>query len=152
MTRTTTTRPATRRKTTRARATVRVSPSRKNTISVSGFAGKLGSLLAEFPTLYEIWSKPSIDPAFREELMVAVARQNEAPYCNWAHRTWAASAGASEVELSKIERLDSRGLDRRQVGRRAVRSCTGSSGFRQRARRLAADHGPVLHGTRDQGH
>jgi AhpD family alkylhydroperoxidase len=64
---------------------------------------RLRALLAEFPTLYAIWDTPEIDPAFREELMVAIARQNDAPYCNWAHRTWAVSMGASEQELAKIE-------------------------------------------------
>jgi AhpD family alkylhydroperoxidase len=70
---------------------------------VGEFAVRLKSLLAEFPALYAIWDTPEMDPAFREELMVAVARQNDAPYCNWAHRTWALSVGASEAEIAKIE-------------------------------------------------
>lgn len=87
----------------RTRSAARASHSSKPTIAAREFAARLKSLLAEFPTLYAIWDKPEIDPAFREELMVAVARQNDAPYCNWAHRTWAESVGASQAELAKIE-------------------------------------------------
>jgi hypothetical protein len=55
--------------------------------------------------------------------MVAVARQNDAPYCNWAHRTWAESVGASQAEIAKIEasRLGSLGL-RKRVALEYVRS------------------------------
>ena len=87
----------------RTGAASRAARSDKRTIAIGEFAVRLRALLAEFPTLYAIWDKPEIDPAFREELMVAVARQNDAPYCNWAHRTWAESMGASERELAKIE-------------------------------------------------
>jgi AhpD family alkylhydroperoxidase len=87
----------------RTGAAARPTRSEKRTIAIGEFAVRLKALLAEFPTLYAIWDKPEMDPAFREELMVAIARQNDAPYCNWAHRTWAESMGASEQELAKIE-------------------------------------------------
>ena len=85
---------------------------RKPTIATRDAVDAVSSLLAEFPRLYAIWKSHELDPAFREELMVAVARQNDAPYCNWAHRTWAESEGARTSELEKIEQLESRGLNR----------------------------------------
>lgn len=101
-------------RTSRARSTVGIGPARKPTIRTGEAVARLTSLLAEFPTLRAIWGTPELDPAFREELMVAVARQNDAPYCNWMHRTWAELEGASSSELAKIEQLDSRGFDRRK--------------------------------------
>jgi AhpD family alkylhydroperoxidase len=86
----------------------------KPTITTRDAVDAVSSLLAEFPKLYAIWKSHELDPAFREELMVAVARQNDAPYCNWAHRIWAEAEGATTSELAKIERLESRGLDRRK--------------------------------------
>ncbi len=87
---------------------------RKPTITTRDAVETVSSLLAELPKLHAIWKLHELDPAFREELMVAVARQNDAPNCNWAHRTWAEAEGATMSELAKIERLQSRGLDRRK--------------------------------------
>lgn len=104
----------TRRSAARAGLAVHVGRTRKPTIGVREAVGRLTALLAEFPAIYGIWSEPGLDPSFREELMVAVARQNGAPYCNWMHKTLAELAGASDAELGKIEQLDPRGLDRRK--------------------------------------
>ena len=52
-----------------------------------------------------------LDAGFREQLMVAVAFQNQAPYCNWIHRTWASLAGVSDEELENIEKLNLDDLD-----------------------------------------
>jgi hypothetical protein len=52
-----------------------------------------------------------LDEGFRESLMVAVAFQNQAPYCNWGHRTWASLAGIPDEELGHIEKLNLDELD-----------------------------------------
>ena len=104
----------TRRKARRAVPVVHIAGSRKPTITGAEALSRLKELLAEFPALFSIWGTPELDPAFREELMAAVARQNDAPYCSWAHRTWAEVAGSSQAELAKIEQLDPRGLDPRK--------------------------------------
>lgn len=102
---------------------------RKPTIDLQEFADRMNALPVKFPRLYAIWSGADFDPGFREELMLAVAWQNQAPYCTWAHRTWAETAGASRAELAKIEQPNPDGLDRRK--RAAVRyvRCLASSGF-----------------------
>jgi AhpD family alkylhydroperoxidase len=125
-----------RTKTTRAESTVRIGRSRKPTINTQEFASRLTSLLAEFPTLYAIWNTPEVDPAFREELMVAVARQNDAPYCGWAHRTWALSVGASKAELVKVEQLNPRGLDRRKAAAVAYVRALAATDFKRASREL----------------
>ena len=114
----------------RDRSTMAIGPARKPTISTPEAVGRLTSLLAEFPALYAIWATAELAPAFREELMVAVARQNDAPYCNWMHRTWAELEGASSSELAKIEQLDSRGLDRRKWAAVAYVRALASSDFK----------------------
>jgi hypothetical protein len=40
-----------------------------------------------------------------------VAFQNQAPYCNWIHRTWASQAGVPDDELAKVEKLHLDELD-----------------------------------------
>ena len=102
-----------------AESPIPFSPGRKPTIDMQEFADRLKALLAKFPRLYAIWSGADFDPGFREELMLAVAWQNQAPYCTWAHRTWAETAGASRAELAKIEQPNADGLDPRK--RAAVR-------------------------------
>jgi AhpD family alkylhydroperoxidase len=102
------------RKTRRARPAAGIGPNRKPTISTREAVARLAALMSEFQELYAIWGKSKLDPAFREELMVAVARQNDAPYCSWMHRTWAELAGSSREVIEKIELLDPRGLDARK--------------------------------------
>lgn len=126
----------THRKATRVDSTLHVGRRRKPTINTQEFASRLTSLLAEFPTLYAIWNTPELDPAFREELMVAVARQNDAPYCHWAHRTWAESVGTSKAELAKIEQLNPRGLDRRKGAAVAYVRALASTDFKGVSREL----------------
>ncbi len=101
------------RKTRRARPAAGIGPNRKPTISTREAVARLAALMSEFQELYAIWGKSKLDPAFREELMLAVARQNDAPYCSWMHRTWAELAGSSRKVIEKIELLDPRGLDAR---------------------------------------
>lgn len=115
----------TRQTSTRARR------SRKRTITTHELASTLTSLRAEFPRIYAIWTTPELDPAFREELMVAVARQNDAPYCDWAHSTWAESVGAPRAEIAKIAQLNPRGLDPRKCAAAAYVRALASTEFKR---------------------
>ena len=87
---------------------------RKRTITAREFIGNLFSLAGEAPTIYEIWGKHELDPGFREELMLAVAKLNDCRYCSWGHHEWAHSAGIPEEELARIEDMDLDSFDRRK--------------------------------------
>jgi AhpD family alkylhydroperoxidase len=87
---------------------------RKRTITAREFTGSLFSLVGEVPTIYQIWGKHELDPGFREELMLAVAKMNECRYCTWGHHEWAHLAGVPEEELAQIEQMDPEGFDRRK--------------------------------------
>lgn len=113
--------PSTARKTTTSRAPARratageavhngVGPRKKRTISTLGFFGEVARKMSQSPSIKAIYDG-RLDEGFREELMVAVAFQNQAPYCNWGHRTWASLAGISDEELGKIEEQDFDELD-----------------------------------------
>jgi len=87
---------------------------RKRTITAREFIGNLVSLASEAPTIYEIWGKHELDPGFREELMLAVAKLNDCRYCSWGHHEWAHIAGVPEEELAHIEDMDIEDFDRRK--------------------------------------
>ncbi len=87
---------------------------RKRTITAQEFVGSLLSLAGEAPTIYEIWGKHELDPGFREELMLAVAKLNDCRYCTWGHHEWAHAAGVSEEELAHVEDMDPEFFDRRK--------------------------------------
>jgi AhpD family alkylhydroperoxidase len=87
---------------------------RKRTITAREFIGSLFSLAGEVPTIYEIWGKHELDPGFREELMLAVAKLNDCRYCSWGHHEWAHIAGVPEEELAHIEDMDIEDFDRRK--------------------------------------
>ena len=87
---------------------------RKRTITAKEFVGSLLSLAGEAPVLYEIWGKHELDPGFREELMLAVAKLNDCRYCTWGHHEWAHMAGVPEEELAHLENMDPEYFDRRK--------------------------------------
>ena len=86
---------------------------RKRTITPLEFVGAVTSIATEAPTLQKIWVDREMDPGFREKLMLAVARHNDAKYCSWAHHEWAVIEGVSEKELAHIEQLDRTHFDRK---------------------------------------
>ena len=86
---------------------------RKRTITPLEFVGAVTSIATEASTLQKIWVDREMDPGFREKLMFAVARHNDAKYCSWAHHEWAGIEGVSEKELAHIEQLDRTHLDRK---------------------------------------
>ena len=87
-----------------------VGPRRKRTISALEFVGEAARKMSESSSIKAIYDG-RLDEGFREVLMVAVAFQNQAPYCNWGHRTWASLAGVPDEELGKIEKLNLDELD-----------------------------------------
>jgi len=87
-----------------------VGPRRKRTISAVEFIGNVAIKISESSSIKAIYDG-RMDEGFREQLMVAVAFQNQAPYCNWIHRIWASLAGVSDEELENIETLNLDELD-----------------------------------------
>lgn len=87
---------------------------RKRTITAREFASAMGSIAANTPTMYKIWVKHDLDPGFREELMLAVAKLNGCKYCSWAHHEWATIDGVPEEELAQIEQMDPASFDRKK--------------------------------------
>ena len=103
-----------RRKAAKGKSTSGFGGYRKRTITARELIGSLFSLAGEAPTIYEIWGKHELDPGFREELMLAVAKLNDCRYCSWGHHEWAHIAGIPEEELAHIENMDLEGFDRRK--------------------------------------
>jgi AhpD family alkylhydroperoxidase len=87
---------------------------RKRTMTAKEFVCGTSSLVAQTPTLYKVWVKHELDPGFREELMLAVAKLNDCRYCSWGHHEWAHIAGIPEEELAHIEQMDPTDFDRRK--------------------------------------
>jgi AhpD family alkylhydroperoxidase len=87
---------------------------RKRTMTALEFVASTVSLVPDLGTFYRIWVRRDLDPGFREELMVAVARQNECRYCSWAHLEWAGIAGVADEDLAKLEQMDPAHFDRRK--------------------------------------
>lgn len=76
---------------------------RKRLYSAGSFLRDAGGLIPELVDLSRIWAGRRIDPAFREEIMVAVARVNHCRYCVFTHQEWALHAGLPEEELERLE-------------------------------------------------
>ena len=87
-----------------------VGPRRKRTISAVEFIAYAARTMSESSSIKAIYDG-RVDKGFREQLMVAVAYQNQAPYCNWTHRSWASVHGVPDEELGKIEELHLEELD-----------------------------------------
>ena len=87
-----------------------VGPREKRTISTLEFLQQAARKMSESSSIKAIYDG-RLDEGFREQLMVAVAFQNQAPYCNWVHRVWASLAGVSDEELENIEQLNLDDLD-----------------------------------------
>jgi AhpD family alkylhydroperoxidase len=76
----------------------------KPTITPLGFLRDVAAIAAERSVFSKVWVKRELDPAFRETLMVAIARMNDSKYCSWAHHEWALIEGVSEQQLSDVEK------------------------------------------------
>ena len=78
------------------------------------FVRATGTLARRWREIYAIWGRDRVDPAFREELMVAVARVNSCRFCSYMHREWALRVGLPEDELAALEGLDADSFDARR--------------------------------------
>jgi len=85
---------------------------RKRTMTAREFAGSIHQLAPQARMIYRIWGQQALDPGFREELMLAVAKLNDCRYCTWGHHEWAYLSGVPEEELAHIENMDPKGFDR----------------------------------------
>lgn len=89
-------------------------PSRRKPIIVwREFARSTTSLIGRTPDLWAIWLHGRLDPAFREEVMVAVAGANSSRQCSFAHREWALAEGLPAAELATLEGLQAESFDAR---------------------------------------
>jgi AhpD family alkylhydroperoxidase len=68
--------------------------------------GSTVALLRQARDLRAIYFDRRLDPAFREQVMLAVAGANACRQCSFAHREWALAEGVSEAELAALEGLD----------------------------------------------
>ena len=85
----------------------------KPTITPAGFLQDVAAIAAERSTFSKVWVKRELDPAFRETLMVAIARMNDSKYCSWAHHEWALIEGVSEQQLANVEQGNTSRFDTR---------------------------------------
>ena len=75
------------------------------------FASSTAALARRAPDLRAIWFDGRLDPAFREEVMLAVAGANSCRQCSFAHREWALAEGLPEAELAALEGLQAESFD-----------------------------------------
>lgn len=87
---------------------------KKKTITAGAFAKSMLAVAADAPMAYRVWVKKEIDPGFREELMLAVAKLNDCKYCSWAHHEWASIDGVPAEELAMIEQMNPEDFDRKK--------------------------------------
>lgn len=76
---------------------------KQKTATLSTLAGHALHLMLAPNHLYGILVQKRLDPAFREEIMVAVATLNACKYCNYAHHDFALQAGVSKEDLAQLE-------------------------------------------------
>ena len=77
------------------------------------FTSSTAALARRAPDLRAIWFGGRLDPAFREEVMLAVAGANSCRQCSFAHREWALAEGLPEAELAELEGLQAESFDAR---------------------------------------
>lgn len=77
-------------------------PFRKKVYTVGRLAHDIAVLAGRLDEVVGIQTGATLDPAFREEVMVAVARENACRYCIFAHETAAREVGVSDAALGDI--------------------------------------------------
>ncbi len=86
----------------------------KPIIELREFARSTAALARRAPDLRAVWFDGRLDPAFREEIMVAVAAANACRQCSFAHREWALAEGLPEDELAELEGMQVESFDARR--------------------------------------
>ena len=77
---------------------------RKKTYRLGELVRQLAVLVPRTPAIVAVWVRKRLDPLFREEIMVAVARTNACRFCNFIHGQWALTAGLTPEELERVGR------------------------------------------------
>jgi len=70
---------------------------RKKTYRLGELIRDLAALVPRLPVILSVWVRKRMDPLFREEIMVAVARTNECRFCHFVHGQWALAEGAGQA-------------------------------------------------------
>ncbi len=81
-------------------------PFRKRTYTLGQIARDASRVTPLLPEALNIWFGGKMDPKFREEIMVAVARANDCRYCNYMHTQWALYEGVPPEELARLSGID----------------------------------------------
>lgn len=93
------------------------------------YAAATGRLAKRASDLRAIWLGERLDPAFREELMVAVAAVNSCRQCSFAHREWALAEGLPADELAALEGMEAASFDERKWAAIAWAQAATRGGF-----------------------
>lgn len=83
----------------------------KRAYTLPQLGGHLRTLVARRRDISAIW-QGRIDPALREQIMIAVARVNGCRYCAFVHTRFAELEGVSDDELARLDGLDPTAFDR----------------------------------------
>lgn len=75
---------------------------RKQTYRWHELARDAGRLLGRRRDVLDVWVRRAVEPAQREEWMVAVSAGNACRHCLWTHETWGLAAGASLSDVAHI--------------------------------------------------
>ena len=86
----------------------------KPILGLREFTRSTAALARQAPDLRAIWFEDRLEPAFREELMVAVAGTNDCRQCSFAHREWALAEGLPKDELAALEGQEPDSFDPRK--------------------------------------
>lgn len=82
------------------------------TYTLSQLAAAVARFVPLAPNAGLVWGLRRIDSAFREEIMLTVARANGCRYCSYIHQEWAIRSGVSDAEIAELEGTDPRQFDR----------------------------------------
>jgi len=86
-------------------------PFRKRVASVPRMTRDLLRVAARPRSIWRVWVRRELDPALREQVMLAVAHANACRYCVVAHHAWALAVGADAEDLAQLAGLDPERLD-----------------------------------------
>lgn len=84
---------------------------RKKTYTLARLAADVAALVRRAGDVAEV--NAGMDPAFREQVMLAVARTNACRYCVFAHTDAGRHAGLTDADLARLEGMDAADFDRR---------------------------------------
>jgi AhpD family alkylhydroperoxidase len=88
---------------------------RKRTFSLPLLLQSVGAAGASLPTLTRALIKPSLSPALREEIMLAVTSVNDCRYCSWVHTGLALENGVDMDSLSLLLGRDLGSVNEREA-------------------------------------